>query len=63
MARRNLTRPGWLVALGLLAAVLAAAGGESKAQARAEGLIRDGTPPDLFLLYTGDVIGHLGPCG
>jgi hypothetical protein len=26
-------------------------------------LIRDGEPPDLALLFTGDVIGYLDPCG
>ena len=26
-------------------------------------LIADGETPDLFLLYTGDVIGYLDPCG
>ncbi len=26
-------------------------------------LIADGEAPDLFLLYTGDVIGYLDPCG
>jgi hypothetical protein len=41
--------------LGLLAA-----GGFAQAQ---RGLIQRGEAPDLFLLYTGDVIGYLGPCG
>ena len=27
------------------------------------GLIRDGAPPDLLFLYTGDVIGYIEPCG
>jgi hypothetical protein len=26
-------------------------------------LIDDGESPDLFLLYTGDVIGYIDPCG
>ncbi len=26
-------------------------------------LIASGETPDLFLLYTGDVIGYLDPCG
>ena len=26
-------------------------------------LIASGDPPDLFLVYTGDVIGYLDPCG
>ena len=31
-------------------------------QARTGG-IAEGPAPDLFLLYTGDVIGHIEPCG
>jgi len=31
--------------------------------ASASVLIPGGAPPDLFLLYTGDVIGYLDPCG
>ena len=27
------------------------------------GLVPKGAPPGLFLLYTGDVIGFLDPCG
>ena len=26
-------------------------------------LIKEGQPPALFLMYTGDVIGYLEPCG
>jgi hypothetical protein len=33
------------------------------AQGTGKGLIEGGPPPDLFVLYTGDVIGHIGPCG
>jgi len=29
----------------------------------AAGLIQDGPAPDLTLLYTGDVIGFVDPCG
>ena len=29
----------------------------------AKALIAGGQAPDLFLLYTGDVIGHVDPCG
>jgi len=28
-----------------------------------EALVREGAPPTVFLLYTGDVIGYLEPCG
>jgi hypothetical protein len=36
--------------------------GASTAQARVA-LVAPGDPPDLFLLYSGDVIGYLDPCG
>ena len=29
----------------------------------AQGLVPGGAPPDAFLLFTGDVIGYLDPCG
>jgi hypothetical protein len=34
----------------------------STTQARSA-LIASGDVPDLFLLYTGDVIGYIDPCG
>lgn len=33
------------------------------AQEATAALIMSGDSPDLFLLYTGDVIGYLEPCG
>ena len=33
------------------------------AQDSAPPLVAPGPPPNLFLLYTGDVIGYLDPCG
>ena len=36
---------------------------EVAAETSPRALIADGNPPDLFLLYTGDVIGYLDPCG
>lgn len=33
------------------------------AQEATGALIGSGDSPDLFLLYTGDVIGYLEPCG
>jgi len=36
--------------------------GPDPASAR-RSLIAAGETPDLFLLYTGDVIGYLDPCG
>ena len=43
---------------GLL--LLLALGGVARGQ---RGLIQRTDAPDLFLLYTGDVIGYVGPCG
>jgi hypothetical protein len=54
---------------GLLAAATAAAlfAGLTFAPRPAQGadssFFADGPPPDLFLLYTGDVIGYIDPCG
>ena len=45
---------GWLVVA--LAAPVAA-------QRPAGALVTSGSAPELFLLYTGDVIGYLDPCG
>ena len=47
-----------LVALLALPPAAAAASGTAEAR-----LIAEGSPPDLILLYTGDVIGYVGPCG
>jgi len=33
------------------------------AQAQGSGLIRDGNPPDIAMVFTGDVIGFIDPCG
>ena len=46
----------------MLGVTLAAATVLSSVDART-GTITDGPAPDLFLLYTGDVIGHIEPCG
>jgi len=46
---------GTLLALGAL--------GTALAQSTSEGLVTRGPTPDLFLLYSGDVIGYVGPCG
>jgi hypothetical protein len=37
--------------------------GRIPAQEATGALIAGGERPDLFLLYTGDVIGYLEPCG
>lgn len=47
--------------LGL--AALAFVLGSPQAQTGGAGLIKDGETPGLVLLYTGDVIGYLDPCG
>ncbi len=31
--------------------------------ALAQGLVEDGPAPSMFLIYTGDVIGYIDPCG
>ena len=46
--------------LGLLALGLAPG---LAAQEATGALIASGDSPDLFLLYTGDVIGYIEPCG
>ena len=33
------------------------------AQQKAGGLVKGGKSPDLSLIYTGDVIGFIEPCG
>ena len=45
-----------LVAVALLATPVAA-------QQAAGGLVKGGKSPDLNLIYTGDVIGYIEPCG
>lgn len=58
----NGMRGRWIAgrALGGVTLALGLAGG---AAAESVGLVADGIRPELFLLYTGDVIGHLDPCG
>ena len=46
-----------------LAACLAALTAPVRAQQASQGHIDGGDSPSLFLLYTGDVIGYLDPCG
>ena len=60
---RHRTRPlrsaPLLLAIGLGMAVPAT----GVAQEGRGGLVPDGDSPGLFLLYTGDVIGYIDPCG
>ncbi len=58
--RPEVIRRAALLCVGWLA--LAAATVVS-AQGPPGGLIQSGKPPELLLLYTGDVIGYLEPCG
>jgi hypothetical protein len=50
-------------ALTLLVVLLLTASPAGLCSGSAGGLIQRDSAPDLFLLYTGDVIGYLGPCG
>ncbi len=53
---------GCAVATATIGFVVAqTAGGPAPVDRRA--LIESGDSPDLFLLYTGSVIGYLDPCG
>ena len=53
------------MAAGSGAAVLAQAGGEGQVSFRPPrgAMIAPGPSADLTLIYTGDVIGYLDPCG
>jgi len=55
-------RRGRTVATLLAVALVAAIAVPSMAQTR-RALIAAGDNPDLMLLYTGDVIGYVDPCG
>jgi hypothetical protein len=45
------------------AAILVLLRSSSPAQTKGQGLVAGGKAPDLIMLYTGDVIGHVDPCG
>ncbi len=61
MTRLRMLAWGAALALGTVVSGLLA---QSPVHAQAaQGLIKDGHPPDLFLIYTGDVIGYIDPCG
>ena len=57
---KKLERWVFPLALGWLVAALAS---PATAQQSAGALVVSGPAPELFLLYTGDVIGYLDPCG
>jgi hypothetical protein len=46
--------------VALLLALAVPGAGNALAQSA---LIRDSNPPDVALVFTGDVIGYLDPCG
>ncbi len=54
------TRRRYGVTAGLVLLLLVAT---PAAAQQASGLIKPGAPPALEVLYTGDVIGYLDPCG
>ncbi len=54
------TRRQYGVTAGLVLLLLVAT---PAAAQQASGLIKPGAPPALEVLYTGDVIGYLDPCG
>jgi len=60
---RSRTRTWISIAALLTTGALGAVAPVALAQSAQQGLIARGAPPDLFLLYSGDVIGYLGPCG
>ena len=65
--RNSAIAAGCVVAVGLAGAQSSdpprAAATAAPKTAGSTVLIPVGPPPDLFLLYTGDVIGYLDPCG
>jgi hypothetical protein len=46
--------------LGIVLAFLPTAAAQAPT---GEGLVTDGSRPDVVVMYTGDVIGYLTPCG
>ncbi len=50
-------------ALAVTVALAAVALHQAAPAPEAKGLIAGGRPPDLLLMYTGDVIGYVDPCG
>ena len=52
-----------LFALAALSLLLLYSHPAAPAETKQKGLIAGGAPPDLILMYTGDVIGYIDPCG
>jgi hypothetical protein len=59
--RRHLARSVLVCAVGAVACI--ASWAQTAAPPQRQSLIAKGDTPNLFLLYTGDVIGYLDPCG
>jgi hypothetical protein len=57
------TSKSWLVPLAALAALMLFLHPPAPAQTKKSGLVAGGEAPDLIMLYTGDVIGYIDPCG
>ena len=55
-------RVGTLVSMVLLVVGLGVPLG-GRAAAEGLDLVADGVRPEMFLVYTGDVIGYVDPCG
>ena len=54
---------GWLFPLAAMALILVFLHPPAPAQTKRQGLIAGGETPDLILMFTGDVIGYIDPCG
>ena len=62
--RSRVQKSSVVVALTMLAGwAMTTVGLQAQEPPAAGGLVKDGNPPGLFLLYTGDVIGYVHPCG
>ena len=61
---RSTNRLGEAAVAALLAAAISGgAAVPARAEAERGGLVEGGDSPGLLLLYTGDVIGYVDPCG
>ncbi len=66
VSRRGLRAAALLVVAGWVHAQQTAPGPSSTPRSLAipgGALVAPGKPPDLTILYTGDVVGYLEPCG
>jgi hypothetical protein len=58
-------RRGWFLRAGGVAVLVGVLGAAAVAEVppATGGLVKSGDAPSLELVYTGDVIGYLDPCG